>query len=94
MQEIKEIRENIDRIDNSILELVLERIELCRKIAGVKCGKGYPVIDREREEQIKERIVGSSPEKVKEAAMDIWSYILSRSARLQQEDFSCDQGQK
>ena len=54
MSEITQLRKEVNRIDKRTLELLAERLELAKKIAEKKQSAGLPVIDREREEQLKE----------------------------------------
>lgn len=54
MSEINQLRKEVNRIDKRTLELLAERLELAKKIAEKKQSSGLPVIDREREEQLKE----------------------------------------
>lgn len=54
MNEIIQLRKEVNRIDKRTLELFAERLELAKKIAEKKQNAGLPVIDREREEQLKE----------------------------------------
>ena len=53
---LNELREGIDSIDNRILELFLERMELCKGVAEFKRVNNLPVFQGNREEQIISRI--------------------------------------
>ena len=54
MREIIQLRKDVNKIDKRTLELLAERLELAKKIAEKKQGSGLPVLDKEREEQLKE----------------------------------------
>ena len=54
MKEITQLRKKVNKIDKRTLELLAERLELAKKIAEKKQSAGLPVIDKEREEQLKE----------------------------------------
>lgn len=47
--DLKEIRKEIDVIDEKLVELFEERMELCRDVAAYKFATGKPVLDRRRE---------------------------------------------
>jgi len=54
MKDIVQLREEVDVIDKEILELLAERLELAKKIVEKKQGAGLSIVDRKREEQLKE----------------------------------------
>lgn len=49
---MKELREQIDIIDESIQNLFLERMDLVKKVAAYKKENDLPIYDEEREKQI------------------------------------------
>ncbi|WP_123536636.1 chorismate mutase [Halosimplex salinum] len=51
--ELEELRGDVDRIDDSIAELIAERIETAEAIAAVKSAEGTALVDEEREETVK-----------------------------------------
>ena len=69
MREIIQLRENVNGIDKRTLELLAERSELAKKIAEKKQKAGLPILDREREEQLKEMW----EEKAKELGLEVKS---------------------
>ncbi|MEE1013145.1 MAG: prephenate dehydratase domain-containing protein [Clostridia bacterium] len=54
MNELEQLRQNIDAIDRQLLPLFLERMELCSKVADYKRSVGMPVLDASRERQVLE----------------------------------------
>ena len=54
--ELDKIRERIDKVDEQLLPLFLERMELAAQAGSYKASHGLPVRNRSREEQILERI--------------------------------------
>lgn len=54
MNELEVLRQEIDRVDRTILPLFLERMELCSRVADYKRKVGMPVLDAEREKQVLE----------------------------------------
>lgn len=59
-QDILDIRNNIDRIDNSILKLLLERINLAQKIGKLKSDGNRAKWDPLREREIYERLLNEN----------------------------------
>ncbi|MEM1654886.1 MAG: prephenate dehydratase [Nitrososphaerota archaeon] len=55
MSELDELRRMIDEIDAEILRLIARRVELARRIGGLKWASGLPVADLEREEEVLKR---------------------------------------
>ena len=53
---LREIRKEIDKIDEELLNLIARRIEYGKEIAHLKRMLGYPVEDGKREREIKDRI--------------------------------------
>ena len=58
--ELKEIREQLNKIDDRLLALFLERMELSEKVAEYKRANGLPIIDRSREREIIARLTAES----------------------------------
>lgn len=54
MNELEQLRQNIDAIDRQLLPLFLDRMELCSKVADYKRTVGMPVLDASRERQVLE----------------------------------------
>lgn len=52
MNELEQLRQNIDAIDRQLLPLFLDRMELCSKVADYKRSVGKPVLDASRERQV------------------------------------------
>ena len=52
MDELAEIREQIDRIDARIARLFEERMEACGRIGRIKKEKGLQVLDEGREAEV------------------------------------------
>ncbi len=50
--ELLELRKEIDKIDNQLIPLLLERMEVAKKVAEYKVKNGIPVLNEEREQQI------------------------------------------
>ncbi len=51
MERIRALREEIDGIDIRVLQLLKQRVELCRTIGVTKREHGIPIRDTKREEE-------------------------------------------
>ncbi len=51
MERIRALREEIDNIDTQVLQLLKQRVELCRAIGATKREHGIPIRDAKREEE-------------------------------------------
>ncbi len=56
MDEIDELRMEIDEIDEDILKLIEERLIVAKKIGQIKRSQGLEIYDPKREEEILDRI--------------------------------------
>ena len=52
MNELNELRQQIDLIDRQLLPLFLKRMEICSEVADYKRAAGMPVLDSKREKQV------------------------------------------
>ncbi|WP_226988642.1 chorismate mutase [Methanopyrus kandleri] len=52
---LEELRREIDRIDECLLDAVIERLKVAREIGRVKAQEGLPLTDEEREKELRER---------------------------------------
>ena len=58
--ELTEIREQLNKIDDGLLDLFLERMELSGKVAEYKRANGIPILDRKREREIIARLTAKA----------------------------------
>lgn len=54
-QDLEIIRENIDKVDKQLVELLEKRIELVKEVGLYKSQRGLPVYDGNREEKVIEK---------------------------------------
>ena len=71
MDELKEYRKNISRIDAEMADLFEERMQTCKKIAGYKQKNGLSIRDKKREEEV----IAKSKERIKDD--EIRSYYVN-----------------
>ena len=79
--DLNDYRAEIDRIDEELLRLFLERMELADGIAAYKREKRLPVLDERREREKLERIAEKAPEELRDDAVSLYKllFALSRS---------------
>ena len=86
MSPLRELRAEIEEIDQALLRLVSERVSVAQKVASAKRAAGLPVLDPGREAQVVRRAAtyardnGIEEEDVRDL---FWSLIgLTRRAEL------------
>lgn len=81
--ELKDYREQLDKIDESMVKLFSQRMEIAAQIAEYKKKNGIPVLDEEREREKLVAISEMTPEAVREYTVSLYSLIfeLSRSSQ-------------
>lgn len=86
MKRIMQLRQKVDRIDKQMVALLAERMELVRKIAREKQKAEFPLLDDEREEQLKEMWKEKAMERglLTTSVSHILSEILTMSKKEQQ----------
>ncbi len=52
MQELKDIRADLDRVDRELVRLFEKRMALCAQVAEYKIAHGMEVLDASREDQV------------------------------------------
>ena len=85
--DIKDLRDNIDRIDADLIKLFAERMETAAKIADYKKQNNLPILNAEREKEVVEKVVSAVPKELQEYAETLYKTIfeLSRSYQISQE---------
>lgn len=84
MNELEQIREEINEIDNALLLLFLRRMDASRRVAEYKRKQHLPVFHAERERQILNRVANAAGEYA-DAAQLLYSSIMDVSRALQHE---------
>ena len=73
------LRNEINRIDGELTELLLERFELAKNVARYKKANGVPVFDAEREQEILDKAQDDGGKELKA----VYSAILEASKNIQ-----------
>lgn len=77
--ELAEIRKDIDKIDEQLLELFKHRMELTLDVAKFKAANGMVVFQGDRERAIIDRVKENSPEELKKSAAFLFMNIMDIS---------------
>lgn len=90
MEELQELRWEIDGIDRELVELFRRRMDVTRRVGEYKRANGIPVLDQERERQVLQNKGELAGEKLRPAVITLYQTIMALSRR-QQRDLA-DQG--
>jgi len=83
---IEKIRKRIDKIDNRILRLIVKRYFLVKNIGKIKGITKMPVVNKDREKQILERILKLSDKvETKDYIESIYRAIFNASYEIEEE---------
>lgn len=88
MRELRDIRVDIDEIDDEIIRLYRQRLKLSEEVYLVKKEQNIPVLDSSREEEKLDAI--ESRAKSEEEALrfrNLFSFIMKESREVQQSLF-------
>ena len=86
--DLKNLRNEIDEIDNEILSLFVKRMSVCKDVAAFKKEKNLPVLQGNREDEIIDRIRSQSPAELSDGSAILFSNIMGISKSLQQQQIS------
>lgn len=81
--DMKEIRQEIDALDDKIVEAFTARMLLCAEMAKYKKENDLPVFYPKREEEIKERITAGMPEDLAESTRAFYNALFAVSRSYQ-----------
>ncbi len=75
---VGEIRGEINAADREILAAVNRRLELVARLHEYKAERGYPIVDRGREEALLARLAAENPGPLSEAGLrELYGVLLS-----------------
>lgn len=84
---MKDLRQQIDKIDHKIIELLGKRMDLVREIAELKKQNQLPVQDEEREQALRDNLktLGAKHGLDPEFINHLYSHVFIESRRIQSE---------
>lgn len=85
MKELRGLRQQIDKIDSKIVDLLAKRLQLVDKIGEIKLRETAPIKQSEREEEVLKKISSASKKKGLDDQMtqSIFKNIIKHSRRRQ-----------
>lgn len=84
MKDLLELRDEIDRIDRTMVELFEERMQVCSDVARYKIANGKKVFDKEREQSKLETLSNLAQDDFnKHGVKELFQQIMSMSRKLQ-----------
>ena len=82
--DLNEIRQQIDEIDSSIVDMFEKRMELCKNVALYKIENGKKVLDKQREnEKIAKVVELADNDFNKHGVEELFTQIMAISRKLQ-----------
>lgn len=84
MDKLKELRKEIDLIDNQLIDLFIKRFNLSIEVKKVKQENNILVLDSKREQEIIEKVKSiNTDNNIKNAIEEVYLTILNSSKKLQ-----------
>ena len=84
--DIKDLREQIDKVDDEIVRLYGERMELAREIGRYKREQGLPVLDTERERNLLNRVGEKAGAENENGVRALFGFLMAQSRTNQMLD--------
>jgi chorismate mutase len=82
--ELRQLRDEIDEIDEAIVELLARRLRLVMKVGEYKRANGLAVYDAERERDLLARVANAAPSPLEPAmAQRIFQCVIQESRDLE-----------
>lgn len=83
MADLKDIRKELDALDDELIKLFLKRMSLSEEVAKIKIRDGLPLVHQGREDEIIERLSNGQSEEMKEYIGDFYRNIFEISRKRQ-----------
>lgn len=85
MRDLLELRNEIDELDRKIVPLLVTRMSVAAEVAEYKKANEMPILDKDREQALLEKIKGLAADKYAEYIVDIYEQVLADSKAYQAE---------
>ena len=85
MDELQQLRQNIDEIDSQLVELFCRRMEVTRRVGEYKRERNIPVLDQARERQVLRNKGELAGDGLRSAVITLYQTILALSRRQQRD---------
>lgn len=84
MKELRELRGEIDAIDTELVKLFEQRMEVSRQVAETKMERGLAVLNREREQEVLNRVASKAEPGLRDSTRCLYEFIMTLSRQYQQ----------
>ena len=85
MDELQDLRREIDAIDRELVELFRRRMDVTARVGAYKRSRGVPVLDQERERQVLQNKGELAGEALRPAVITLYQTIMALSRRQQRD---------
>ena len=85
MDELKELRREIDAVDRQMVELFRRRMEITRRVGEYKAAHGLPVLDQAREREVLANKGELAGEELRPAVTTLFQTVMALSRRQQRD---------
>ena len=85
MDELQDLRRDIDAIDRELVELFRRRMDVTARVGAYKRSRGVPVLDQERERQVLQNKGELAGEALRPAVITLYQTIMALSRRQQRD---------
>ena len=85
MDELQDLRREIDAIDRELVELFRRRMDVTARVGAYKRERGIPVLDQERERQVLRNKGELAGEALRPAVITLYQTIMALSRRQQRD---------
>ena len=85
MDELQQLRQDIDEIDGKLVELFCRRMDVTRRVGEYKRQRGIPVLDQTRERQVLQNKGELAGDELRPAVVTLYQTILALSRRQQRD---------
>jgi len=83
MEKLTELRTEIEKIDADLIDLIIKRLEIAKKIGDFKKENSLPIFDPKREEELKKLNISKVKDEFKNGYEEILNAILKASKDVQ-----------
>ena len=91
MEDLKQLRDQIDAIDKDLMALFAQRMEVTQKVGEYKVGAGIQVLDARREQEVLDSKAALAPQAIQSEARTLFETIMALSRRQQRRLVEPDQ---
>ena len=84
--ELQELRQEIDRVDDELVRIYVERMELIRQVGDWKRMHGTAVRDAKRERELLDRVGEKAGKTYEREVRELYEFIMSQSRSRQAAD--------